>query len=311
MNNLSSVEFMNLLDASLNDALGEEYGKLIFLSQSTLVLDGVSVFKIYNKANKLYAVALCSSSVSPNLVMRTMHNGKQVKKLLNASTAKHVIEPLFEGKVKELTYSVLPYCYELSKSRIYRKLQNIFLKPIIFEWVLNITKDSAKSIDQTVTRSSFIQPLQHLASLNYLSNEVRIKALSAIERASTKAWQPKHVVMHGDLWAGNILLRANANIFNTIKPYDNFVITDWAGSEVNGYAIYDLIRIAESLNLRTDKLKVEVEKHCKLLNCDLIDAYSYLLAALGFIALNLEHFPVEKFTRMAESCFSTLSKAIE
>ena len=107
MNNLSSVEFMNLLDASLNDALGEEYGKLIFLSQSTLVLDGVSVFKIYNKANKLYAVALCSCKVSPYLVMRTMHLGKQVKKFLNDSTGKHVIEPLFEGKVNELTYSVL------------------------------------------------------------------------------------------------------------------------------------------------------------------------------------------------------------
>ncbi len=311
MNNLTTVEIKSYLESSLKGVLGKKYGKLAFLSQSTSVLDGISVFQLYNKANQLYAVVLCSPSNSPNLVMRTMHRAKQAKEQLNTPTGKHVIEPLFEGKVNELTYSVLPYCYELSKSRIYRKTQNIFLKPVIFDWLLNVTKYSVRDIDHTTIHSNFTLPLQHLASLNYLSDEVRIKALFAIERIYTKAWQPKHVVMHGDLWVGNILLRADANIFNTIKPYDNFVITDWAGSEVNGYAIYDLIRLAESMHLSTKKLKAEVAKHCQLLDCDYIDAYSYLLAALGFIAMNLEHFPVDRFTRMAESCFLTLSKTFD
>lgn len=311
MNNLSPLEIKNCLEASLKDKLGNKYGKLAFLSQSTFVSDGVSVFRLYNNRDQLYAVVLCSPSNSPNLVMRTMYRAKQAKEKLNVSTGKHVIEPILEGKVNELSYAVLPFCYELSKSRLYRKIQRIFLKPVIFDWLYNLTKNSARDIDHTAIHSSFTLPLQQLASLDYINDEIRIKALSAIERISTKAWQPKHVVMHGDLWVGNILLRENANIFNTIKPYDNFVITDWAGSEVNGYAIYDLIRLAESTHLSTKKLQAEVAKHCKTLDCDVIDAYSYLLAALGFIAMNLEHFPVNRFISMAESCFSTLSKTYD
>lgn len=306
---MTTIEIKNRLDISLSIELGNQYGKLELLSQSTSVADGISVFKLYNNANKLYAVVLCSPLSSPNLVMRTMHRSHQAKTYLNISTGKHIIEPIFEGKIDKLTYSVLPYCYELSKSRLYRKTQSIFLKRVIFDWLVDVTKYSAKDVDQPTAHLNFVAPLQHLASLKCLSEQIRKKSSFAIERLLAKVWKPKHVVMHGDLWVGNILLRADANIFNTINPYDNFVITDWAGSEVNGYAIYDLIRLAESMNLSPKKLKVEINKHCNLLECDFIDATSYLLAALGFIAMNLEHFPLNRFACMAESCFSTLSKA--
>lgn len=309
MANLTTIEVKDRLDILFRKQLGNQYSKLEFLSQSTSVVDGISVFKLYNNANKLYAVVLCSPSSSPNLVMRTMHRSQLVRASLNASTSKHIIEPAFEGKIDELTYAVLPYCYELSKFRPYRKIQSIFLKPVIFDWLFNVTKTSVKEVDQSSANSDFAAPLQHLAALKCLNEQIRTKSSFAIERLSTKAWKPKHVVMHGDLWVGNILLRADANILNTIKPHDNFVITDWAGSEVNGYAIYDLIRLAESMNLSPKKLNVEVNKHCDLLECDFIDATSYLLAALGFIAMNLEHFPLNRFVSMAESCFSTLSKA--
>ena len=138
-----------------------------------------------------------------------------------------------------------------------------------------------------------------------------MKALFALERISTKEWQPKHVLMHGDLWLGNILLKKNPNILNTLKPYDNFVVTDWAGSEVKGYAMYDLIRFAESTNLSSKKIKFEIERHCKLLNCNPVDACSYLLAGLGFIGMNLENFPLNRFISMSESCFLTLSKSLD
>ena len=60
--------------------------------------------------------------------MRTVQRSTQAKNSLDLSTGNHIQEPLFEGEVENLTYSVWPLCYELSKSRLYRKAQNNFLK---------------------------------------------------------------------------------------------------------------------------------------------------------------------------------------
>lgn len=311
MKKLTSEEIKCILEVSLKNALGSKFGKLTFLSQSKLASDGVSVYQLHNNENQLDAIVLCSPLNSPNLVMRTVQRSTQAKNSLDLSTGNHIQEPLFEGEVENLTYSVWPLCYELSKSRLYRKAQNNFLKPVLFNWLFNVTKCTVDDKDQTSNISKFILPLEYIASSNVLNDKIRMKALFALERISTKEWQPKHVLMHGDLWLGNILLKKNPNILNTLKPYDNFVVTDWAGSEVKGYAMYDLIRFAESTNLSSKKIKFEIERHCKLLNCNPVDACSYLLAGLGFIGMNLENFPLNRFISMSESCFLTLSKSLD
>ncbi len=309
MNNLTATEIKNELDLSLKKELGSLHGKIEFLSQSAVVADGVSVFKLYNIGNELHAVLLCSPSLSPNLVKRSTYRAQQAKAHMDVASGKHILEPILEGKIHDLTYSVLPYCYELSKKRLLRKTQNVFLKKFIFEWLLGVTQCSIRDVDATSVEANFRRPLHHIASLTCLNEQIKQKASIAIDRLSSNLWNPKYVVMHGDLWSGNILLRSKANILNTVNPSDNFVITDWAGSEVNGYAIYDLIRCAESMHLSSKKLKLEINKHCDLLQCDFDDATSYLLASLGFIAMHLEHFPLERFVKMTESCFSTISKA--
>jgi hypothetical protein len=67
-------------------------------------------------------------------------------------------------------------------------------------------------------------------------------------------------------------------------------------------------RAIERLNVRN--LSREVNRHCHLLGCERVDATSYLIAALGHIAMNLEHFPMENYTNMAESCYATLDHAL-
>lgn len=92
---------------------------------------------------------------------------------------------------------------------------------------------------------------------------------------------------------------------------DRFVIIDWAGSEIYGYAMYDLVGLAQSMRLNARNLRREVVRHCRLLRCEPADATSYLVAALGHIAMNLERFPIDRYAHMAESCFATLDHALE
>jgi len=52
-----------------------------------------------------------------------------------------------------------------------------------------------------------------------------------------------------------------------------------------------------------------VATHCQLLRCGPEDAVSHLMAALGYISTHLEHFPLDEFSRMADSCLEYVTIA--
>jgi len=158
--------------------------------------------------------------------------------------------------------------------------------------------------------SRFVEPLRRMASLDKLDGSARDAARWAIGRVESGAWVPKQVLMHGDLWKGNILFRPSKSSIDDREWSDRFVVIDWAGSEIHGYALFDLVRFAESIALSVSNLRTEVARHCQLLGCDLGDAKSYLLAALGHIYINLEHFPLPSFISMSENCLATFERSM-
>jgi hypothetical protein len=184
------------------------------------------------------------------------------------------------------------------------------LRPSIFDWLRQATEGTLRDAEPAAIERNFAAPLQHMVSLTPINDHLRAAASRSIERLNDGTWLPKHVLMHGDLWKGNILIRPQDNILRRLNMSDRFVITDWAGSEISGYAIYDLVRLAESMRLNALNLRREVDRHCCLLGCEPVDSTSYLLAALGHIAMNLEHFPIDRYKHMAESCYVALERAL-
>ena len=89
-----------------------------------------------------------------------------------------------------------------------------------------------------------------------------------------------------------------------------FTVIDWGGSEIEGYPIFDLVRFSLSFQLSSSRLQTEVVRHCRVLQCETIDAVSYVLAALGHIANNLGHFPLDRFSQMTNSCSLTIQGAV-
>ena len=116
-------------------------------------------------------------------------------------------------------------------------------------------------------------------------------------------WQPQFVLAHNDLWLGNVLHAPAGGKYP-------FAIIDWLGASTRGYAIYDLVRLAQSTGLARNAIAVELESHRALLECRREQLQFYLLAALGSILLNLEAFPRERFNVMAGTCWETLQAAI-
>lgn len=303
----TAEELKRWLTVSLEGTFGSTFDKFELLSRNDKVVDGSTVYMLHSTKGQFHAVVLCSPPTSPNLIQRAMDRSHQAKLMLGNTGRVPILETLSQGSVHGLSYAVLPYCTALSERRPVWWIQRALLSPLIFDWLWHATEATLRDVDPSAVDDSFAIPLKHLMSIKSLDSQMKSAALLAIERLASGAWVPRHVLMHGDLWKGNILIRPRNRASRRLKMSDRFVIIDWGGSEASGYAIFDLIRLARSMRLGKRKLQREVRRHCDLLRCEPADATSYLLTALGFFAMNLENFPMHRFLHMAESCYAVLA----
>lgn len=310
MNKPTIEELQQWLTDSLASTFGTHYAKLEFLSQSE-VDDGTTVFLLLDMMDRRQAVVLCSAPASPSMIHRAMDRASRAKQCLDGATGAPILDPILQGSVHGLSFAVLPYCRALSEYRPIWWVQRVLLRPSIFDWLLHVAQCTVSDAEHIAIDRNFTKPLQYLASLQHLSGHLREAALLASKRLAEGLWTPKHVLMHGDLWKGNILLKSQDNVWLRLRNLNHFAIIDWGGAEMDGYPMFDLIRLAHSLNLSRRKFKCEVKRHCHLLRCDQIDAISYLLAALGYTAINIENFPMDRYLQMTEACYTTLMTGLD
>jgi hypothetical protein len=208
-----------------------------------------------------------------------------------------------------LSFAALPHCRSLGESRLVWYWQRRALRPVVFEWLRRATEKTLHQPGADELDGSFGAPLRHLSKLAAMPDDVRRAATTALDRLERGVWRPKHVLMHNDLWEGNILID-DANITDRAgRPWtERFVVIDWPGAVLKGYAIYDLIRLSRGMALSGRRLREEIEAHGRILGCDVEDAGSHLLAALGFLGTHLEHFPPEAYRRTTITCLGILGR---
>lgn len=307
------AELQRGLEGQLELALGGRLGKfsISFLSRADDVPDGTTVFLLRDASDRPRAVVLCAAPASPDNVRRAVYRAQQAKALLGPVLGTPILDPMMEGTVQGLSYAVMPYCKVLSDVRPIWWMQRLLLRPVLLEWLRRATECTVRDVEPMDLHRSFDGPLREVASFTRLDRQVRAAAARAAERLHGGAWKPRFVLMHSDFWKGNVLIRPRDDAGDGRRWHDRFTIIDWGGSETRGYAIFDLIRMSRSLRLNTRSLRDEIAVHCQLLKCNMSDAMSYLLAALGYIAMNLEHFPVDAYARMAHACFATLDETMD
>jgi aminoglycoside phosphotransferase (APT) family kinase protein len=145
--------------------------------------------------------------------------------------------------------------------------------------------------------------LRSLAAHSAVDAEIRAAAAAAARDLAAGAWTPRTVLAHNDFWIGNLMRRPGAR-----DAHAPFVVIDWAGSLTEGHAVYDLVRMAMSLNLAPAHIGPVLASHCRALGCDVGAAPHYLLSALGHLCENLGAWPVEQFARTAAVCHRYLSR---
>jgi Phosphotransferase enzyme family len=269
-----------------------------------LTADATSKVVIRNQREQPEAIFICSSPLAPDTVARAVAAAAWAEAILPAQTAQAILSPLASGYAEGLSYAVYPWCLPLSDHRLVWPLQRRRLRPRLLRWLREVVKATLRDPLPSETEVSFLVPLQHLAQSADLGDMIRGAAEHALRRLQQGKWRPRHVLAHNDLWKGNILYRQP-------KSLDQFVVIDWTDATETGQAFYDLVRLADSMQLNRVTLASEVREHCRLLACEPLDARGYLLAALGNIEMRSASFTRQRFLRLVNDCCRKLLPALE
>jgi hypothetical protein len=260
-----------------------------------------------NLQNKPVAVGLCSSVKEPTMVQRNIERARLAQEALGEELGHIVINPLATGDIEGISYGIFPYCQPLSNSKLRWQIQKLQILPVIFQILSDLNKITVREVTPTEIETSFAKSLQYLVDSSVIPEPLPQLSKNALDQLSSGIWHPHYVLMHNDLWKGNILLRQSSDQNNLVNQTidSKIVIIDWAGSLVKGYPIYDMIRLAQSLKLSDRQLLNNLKKHSQILNCQLEQSLFYLLTALGYLGINREEFPLERYIKLSVDCLKT------
>lgn|GEM_PF-1660658 len=308
-----------LLDA-LSSKLSLNIGDTKPLFSYNQAADSAQKFLIRDTKGENRAVVHYSTTYDPLAVQDMICRVYSARQAIGSDLEAYILNPLEQGDLEGLSYGVFNYQKPLAKNKIFWLFQRVAIAPHLLEFLIDLVKVTKASMSSEQIEERFGRSLQSISTFDGLSGSIQTAAKESLQRLEQHLWTPRTVLMHGDLWRGNVLLtQPTAKVSSEAEPStsasnkstsNKIVLIDWAASLVHGYAIFDLVRMAESFGLSPKQLRKNLEIHCQILGCDVQDSKSYLLSAMGHIGRDLRHFPVANFLRMCESTVTTLDKAL-
>lgn len=219
---------------------------------------------------------------------------RAMRERLGAGTGQVILSISGEGRIDRRSFLIVPRCRPLAQGRLTGRLDRWRIQGRVLGWLRELV--AAADPPDLAAEEEFLASLQALQDMADLPDEIRMAADRLEKRLRARSIVARHVPMHGDLWQGNVMRRADGSL----------AIIDWAGSLVRGYGIYDLVRFADSFRLSRRTLAGEIGRHAAQLGEPQYSPQLHLLGALGHYARHLGEFPKSRFVELAVRCHKTL-----
>ena len=275
---------------------------VVALKSEVLVSDATQKFLVYTTGNKQpKAFVLVSPAIKPNAIKNGHMKLLSLTNNLGAQLAQNILMPLEVGDSGGLSYSISAYHRPLHTTFLLKHIDNWRVCASLVNWVINVAKATKVKATIAEVEAEFTQPLTVLSQANGVKQAYKNNILEAIEAINNGAWQPYFVSAHNDLWRGNVL-----NCNNT-----KFVLIDWDGATLKGYAFYDLVRVADSFNLNKAKFQLALQQYCGVMQCNQQQAKYYLISAFAFLNANLGDWQYERFLILLNGCMEYFEKNAE
>lgn len=263
---------------------------LVLISRNDTVADGQTAYLMGQSH-----VLLVSAARFPDASAKEVEKMRDMQKCLGSHAGRVLLDVVGHGRADGRSFLIVPRCKPLLNGRVLHRLACWQVRARVLQWLRDVAVlVSAPDAD---ARQQFLESLAALHAMQVMPDAIRSAACEHMDRLQSGQTRARHVPMHGDLWAGNLMHR----------PDGRLAVIDWGGSAVRGYGIYDLIRVASSLRLPQRLLARELAWHVQTLGDVQHGAQLHLLAALGYYARNLGEFPEHRFALLAQSCWAELN----
>lgn len=267
------------------------------LKTEVLVSDTTQKISIgISKNGSPKAFVLISAAKTPSAIKSGYEKLCSLAEIIGPELSKNLLMPLHVSESNGLTYSISRYHKPLSSKLLLKNLDVWRIKRHLIEWVICVAKASKTPIAKTEIEVSFMQPLLVLGQVEGLKPKYQKIAFEAANAIKNGSWQPSFICTHNDLWWGNVL---------SSKQY-KFVLIDWDGVLIKGYAFYDLVRAAASFGLKKAAFKKALQQYCMVMQCDETQAKYYLISAFAAFYADLGGWQFERFMMLLEHCMEYL-----
>jgi aminoglycoside phosphotransferase (APT) family kinase protein len=289
------------LAAQLEHALGERVTLAPFAKHKGVADETLKLAARSARGDAL-GVVLYAPEVAPRLIARGCERGRAARAALGDELGRVVVTARSEGEHAGRSWALMPQARVLGGSLLARA-ERRWLAGALLAWLREVTVRTAGAPDDAA-RSCYGDALAYAEGEPALGDDVRAGATAARARIASGAWRPRHVVMHGDLWAGNVLGAPGAAPFSR-----RFALIDWDTSRVSGFPCFDLVRAARSFGVSRARLGREIAAHAAALGWTREDARGALIAALGHTGLAREDFPLARYAEMARAALASFDAA--
>jgi hypothetical protein len=302
---LDLIEHINNFTIEKFDALGlKPIGDPDFKNE---VHDTPSKFYLPGIEPKDNAVLMVSRKAHPDSIERAVNNSRLARSALSDQLAAVILEPIKEGRFRDLSFAVWPEHRPISNFRIIRKFQKRGLEPKVFSWLQDMTENSkVRNLDENFVEQHIRSPLECIVTNSGLSDNVRPYAAKALQQLETSQWIPVTTLQHSDFWVGNILLLKNP----TQSPNNKFgfCIIDWGGALINGAPVFDLVRFCISSRVSLTRSRKVFYEYMQTTEIRPEELIYYLVCGLGLIGMDLGQFPEDRYLEMCEQNVSFIQK---
>jgi len=272
-----------------------------------VVIDQTDKFLVTSSLGKKYFL-IVSNAKFPLTVSKAISRLQDARSVLGSRTRNVVEMPMHHGYWDGVSYALWLYSLPLSNNRLYLYAQKRLLIPKMANWLSSIAEETLRNdLTSEDLRNNFIEPLEILISHPELGATLSRVSQIAISRITGGDFNPVHVLQHGDLWRGNVLI---GGAMKLLSPFgDGFVVIDWGGAKVSGYPFIDLLRFVMSFNLSPMETARHISAMRSIIRCEPEDVASYVACSFGKLYQELDNFPRQSFINLCESSMHHLVAA--
>jgi hypothetical protein len=268
-------------------------------------------FYIDGKKRADDVVLLLSNPTFGEAVALDVECAREVAARVGQDVARHISEPVHEGKVGTQSYAVFSRLSGLSENKIIRKLQKPAITKKVMPWLAQLGSQTRQDTHAAQDYDRlFIDPLASMSQDADLPKPITSYSKTLLERIKRDRPKLFTVLQHGDFWAGNVFFERRA--LENINPLlGDFTIIDWRGRRLDGYPIIDLVQYGLSL-YKPDAPQngAILQQYMQDLRIPREDVGAYIMLALGRLGADLDQFPKDQYCTVCETTFGFVKSQV-